>query len=1086
MRQMCFRFFTLFVYFFIGINVSTNAQCIVVSNSSYYAEDFENSNGNWTPGGTNTDWAWGIPSKATINAGGAGQRCWITGGLAKNTYNTGQRSSLNSPCFDFTNLSNPIIYFNVFWETETTYDGGGLQYSIDNGTTWINIGSSGESPSCNNKNWFNSSSIINLTQQSNRSGWSGTLKPAGGGCGGGNGSGGWLRASHEIQNLAGKANVKFRFTFGAGTTCNTYDGFAVDEIFIRDISPPFNANVTNKTSVSCFGGNDGSATVIGNGAGPYLFNWAPSGGTGSTANNLSAGTYLATVTDGNGCKDTESVEIVQPIPLIVKAMATSTTCGVSNGLVNANVVSGGVGPFTYLWTPGNYPVSSIGNLPPDIYTVVVTDSKGCKATAFDTVKPSSPPFIVAMNHTDAKCNGQANGTATATVINGTAPFNFIWSDGTNSYSGNPLTGIRAGNYTLRIIDAFGCADFNIVTVGEPSPLVHSVVANPISCTSPTGLATIAQSGGTAPYTYLWSPVGGSASTASGLTVGNYVATITDAQGCMDTAQVNIINTSTVIPSISNVVNVSCNNGNNGSATVTSSGVAPFSYAWSPSGGVGAIGTSLSAGNYTVIVTDATGCKGSAAAVINQPSPFVSVVSPVGTTCGFNNGSASVVVSGSNGGYVYLWTPGNFATSAINNLSAGPYNLTITDAKGCATNVNAVVASSSSPTVSTIVTKNVTCNGLQTGSANAILAGGTAPYTFQWTSGSNTFGGNPLQNAGAGLYQLTITDALGCTGAGSTNITEPPPIQHVVMITPATCERPNGRAIALISGGVLPYSYNWSPSGGNTFIASNLSPGWYFLTIKDSNNCLDTAQVQIPDAGKMTINITKVGNVKCFGGSDGFASASVVGGVLPLSYSWAPSGGNDSIANNLKTGTYYLTVTDQSGCTSNETVKIFSPKLLKISLGNDTAVCPGTKMVLSPGNFHSYKWQDNSSDTFFNVVQSGNYAVEVTDTNGCKASAAVKVVFECQDVLFPNAFTPDGNGKNDLFGPLGTLSAVKDYSLRIYSRWGQLVFFTINPWQKWDVKVNGKDPGNSTFVWIAAYKFNSQPRTEKKGTVVIIR
>ena len=144
------------------------------------------------------------------------------------------------------------------------------------------------------------------------------------------------------------------------------------------------------------------------------------------------------------------------------------------------------------------------------------------------------------------------------------------------------------------------------------------------------------------------------------------------------------------------------------------------------------------------------------------------------------------------------------------------------------------------------------------------------------------------------------------------------------------------------------------------------------------------------------------------------------------------------------------------------------------------------MVLSPGNFHSYKWQDNSSDTFFNVVQSGNYAVEVTDTNGCKASAAVKVVFECQDVLFPNAFTPDGNGKNDLFGPLGTLSAVKDYSLRIYSRWGQLVFFTINPWQKWDGKVNGKDPGNSTFVWIAAYKFNSQPRTEKKGTVVIIR
>ena len=189
------------------------AQCVGGISTFPYNESFELSDGNWVTGGTASDWAWGVPTKPVINFAGQGMRCWVTGGLTNAFYNNGESSFLKSPCFDFSTLVNPQISFKIFWETEKTFDGADLQYSVDGGTTWLDLGTANSNNVCGNTNWYNSGSVRFI---GNKPGWAGNIQTSG--CTPGNGSGGWLTATHEMSALAGKPNVVFRFEFGAGTT----------------------------------------------------------------------------------------------------------------------------------------------------------------------------------------------------------------------------------------------------------------------------------------------------------------------------------------------------------------------------------------------------------------------------------------------------------------------------------------------------------------------------------------------------------------------------------------------------------------------------------------------------------------------------------------------------------------------------------------------------------------------------------------------------------------------------------------------------------------------------------------------------
>ncbi len=383
----------MFILFFTGISFQSLSQCGAAISSFPYQEDFETTDGGWQPGGSGSDWAWGTPAKTVITGAGGGTKCWIIGGLTGSSYTNAEASWIQSPCFDFSSLSHPYITFKVFWEMEQQYDGGGLQYSLDNGGTWASVGAAGDPVDCLHANWFNFSPINFLAPLSTtRDGWSGNIQSSAGSCKGGNGSNGWVTAKHTMPYLAGKPSVLFRFIFGAGTICNNYDGFAVDDLFIGE-APPNSASFTyacnNSTSVSF---TNTSALC------PATYSWDfgdPASGTG----NVSAltnpthvfsgpGSYTVSLTasgPGNAPSTiTQTITILQ----VKVMMLTAADCQTNTGGSLVPEITGGSGIYNYTWNTNPVQTGMIAaNLGTGSYTVTVSGTGVCPATGTGVVEP---------------------------------------------------------------------------------------------------------------------------------------------------------------------------------------------------------------------------------------------------------------------------------------------------------------------------------------------------------------------------------------------------------------------------------------------------------------------------------------------------------------------------------------------------------------------------------------------------------------------------------------------------------------------------------------------------------------------------
>jgi hypothetical protein len=266
-------------------------------------------------------------------------------------------------------------------------------------------------------------------------------------------------------------------------------------------------------------------------------------------------------------------------------------------------------------------------------------------------------------------------------------------------------------------------------------LVSTVSVVQPGCSSPQGSASTTVSGGTAPYIYAWSN-GSSTNSAAGLAAGNYTLLVTDNNGCTDNDNFTI-NVASVLSVNLNSINVNCFGAANGGITSTVvGGVAPISYSWSNGASTNQI-SSLSPGNYTLTVTDGSGCSASASATITQPAGMNLTASVTSATCGSPNGSISVIVSGGTGPYGYSWNTTPVQTTTVaSNLAAGVYTMTVTDATGCTSTSTSTVNNSGSLSLTATVTSNVSCFGGNDGAAVASANGGTTPYTYFWTSGGS--------------------------------------------------------------------------------------------------------------------------------------------------------------------------------------------------------------------------------------------------------------------------------------------------------------------------------------------------------------
>lgn len=399
---------------------------------------------------------------------------------------------------------------------------------------------------------------------------------------------------------------------------------------------------------------------------------------------------------------------------------------------------------------------TIPAIPVGTYSLsVVVNGFASNPVLFSTVLGSS-----VASQTNVSCHGGSNGTATVTTTNGFGPYTYLWSP--SAQTNVTATGLSAGIYTVVVHSGCGTSASATVTITQPNILTGAnavVITNEVCSGNNVGSASVSTIGGGSPFTYLWTPSGQTNANATGLTAGTYTVKVNDACGKSATATVTITQPNNLTVSTFATENISCNGDKNGAASANvSNGTSPYTYAWSPLGETTATIAGLSAGVYTLNVTDNHGCTGSASINITQPnmlSTSLAVTSNVFCNGG-NDGSISSSTTGGTSPYIYAWTGGGGSNATAAGLSMGTYTLNITDKNGCTCSAATTITQ---PTPIVVIRDSTPDDGGCTGTAWVIVNGGVLPYTYLWSNGNTTYYNKYV--CGANTYCCTITDANQC-------------------------------------------------------------------------------------------------------------------------------------------------------------------------------------------------------------------------------------------------------------------------------------------------------------------------------------
>ncbi|HBG70890.1 MAG: hypothetical protein A2W93_08820 [Bacteroidetes bacterium GWF2_43_63] len=515
----------------------------------------------------------------------------------------------------------------------------------------------------------------------------------------------------------------------------------------------------------CFANANGSIDLtVWGGTTPYVYNWNSGTWASQDLSGIAANTYSVVITDANNCTSTASVTLTNPPQMTLGVTSVDNNCyGEVLGSINASV-GGGTLPYTYQWANSTYtlswPEEDQDSLSNDTYYVTATDANGCYLN--DSAIVSSPTELqLSITSSNVTSFGGSNGSINTTISGGVPPYLFIWSNGATTQN---LSNIPAGWYSLIVTDDHSCTIIDSVYISEPSdPLTVTLAGTGVTCFGGSDASSEATaSGGTSPYTFLWST--GSIDTfVDELHAGFYSVTITDAFGNNAADTIEILQPA-AFTYVENITNVSCNGLGNGAIDITiAGGTAPYVYAWLNSQYVLAAITedisNMPAGQYTLQITDTLGCTGSYVTTISQPDQLVSDISYTDAYCAFSStGTASTTVIGGTTPYDYLWS--NDATTAdIYSLPAGTYVLTVTDDHGCFI-IDSVSISQPDSIAIVYSTTPVTCRDQRDGTISAYATGGNGNYDYLWNTGDITAS---LSDLLAGTYSLIVTDMMGCTG-----------------------------------------------------------------------------------------------------------------------------------------------------------------------------------------------------------------------------------------------------------------------------------------------------------------------------------
>ncbi|MEN0003837.1 MAG: proprotein convertase P-domain-containing protein, partial [Bacteroidota bacterium] len=685
---------------------------------------------------------------------------------------------------------------------------------------------------------------------------------------------------------------------------------------------------------------------------------------------------------------------------------TDINCfGANNGIV-VTTLENGDGPYTYfLDEVATTNTDGIFNdLTPGPHIIGVMDAEMCRDTINIFIAEPDEVIVNAQINTAINCFNADNGTLIASAVGGDGNFTYTWStDPTNPTQ--DITDVAAGTYTVTATDGQNCVGTTSIDITQPDSLEVSVsFTNPVCFGSTDGSASASATGGTGNYTYAWSSGTATAELVQELGAGEICVSVTDENGCETVACELLTAPETIVVDEITFTPVDCNGFNTGTASVTiSGGNEPYTYLWNDGlGQTTPTATSLLAGTYEVVATDANGCQTSAQIEVTEPDTITIAPTIADVNCtGDATGSISLNVAGGVGDYTFEWNTQDNAAS-IEDLTAGIYNLTVTDENSCVFEADYTITEPAAALQVSLMQTLEGCFGNAGSEVSATATGGTGEYTYLWEDGQDEFLAIGLDSV---EISLQVTDENGCLAEASITPSDLEPLMVNVIPNFPTCfGLSDGRlGVNDIMGGagtlLEDYDFEWD-NGQTGPIATNLvGDRSYVLMVSDNQGCETMISTFLPQPDPITFN-TGSTDVLCFEEATGTASITNIQGSNPgYTVTWDANANSQvgETATDLATGSYSATIVDAEGCEANTEVLVAQPTDLQIELEGTNNLCFGESngqiaaVAVGGVGGYSFSWSNGVESSKVAGLTAGNYEVTLTDANGCELVDAIELI-----------------------------------------------------------------------------------------------
>ena len=593
-----------------------------------------------------------------------------------------------------------------------------------------------------------------------------------------------------------------------------------------------------------------------------------------------------------------------------------------------------------------------------------------------------------------------------------------------------------------------------------------------------------------------------------------ILTISTDRGCIDTEIITIeveccAGNFTVDADITDVL---CADDSNGAIDLTvTNNFGPYSFTWDSGQDTEDI-SDLTAGDYTVTIVDEASCDTTLTYTVEVPSPIEISVDITMPTCdGGMDGAIFLDVTGGVAPYEYNWQNSGYGPdSDLLNLSQGDYMVMVRDQNGCEEELLIEVRELElelDPTVNAITQPS--CTGFSDGMITVVVANGTPPYQYDWGDGNGFVDESSLSNVQAGVYTVVVLDANLCTGTFEFDMQDYPPLEVSFDQMNASCNGiDDGEVTAIPAGGNGGYTFNWSV-GGTTATIVDLSPGDYTVTVTDANGCVVESIATITEPNPIEVALDTVTDVVCFGDPTGTISVIGNGGTPPFMYSVDGTTFQDSpTLTGLVGGVYTVTLMDAQGCTTSLEAEVGTPPEIMVDAGEDQTIDLGFSADLRgvtnafPATF---QWSPAEGleclgcddptaipNPMAAPFETTVYLLTVFDENGCAASDSLTITVNKNRPLYiPNAFSPNDDGVNDFFTIYGGPAVSSIASLRVFDRWGALIFEGLNltiseETEGWDGIFNGKKLNTGVFTYFGEVEFIDGVTVLVEGDISIVR